>query len=84
MGNYHIAETLDEALERCEVILQTKTGFSDYAKVYEETDKMLTRKVVAFIDDQEFHLKPEEYGETWRCIVSDMPPLEEVVYMNPF
>ena len=31
MVNYHIAETLDEVLDRCEVILQTKTGFADYA-----------------------------------------------------
>ena len=84
MGNYHIAETLEEALYRCEVILQTKSGFTDYAKVYEETDKMLTLKVVAFVDDQEYHFKPEEYGKTWRCIVTELPPLEEIAYMNPF
>ena len=84
MGYYRIAETLDEALDRCEVIIQTKTGFIDYAKVYEETDMMLNHKVVAFIDDQEYQLKCEDYGKTWRCLVVDLPPLDEIAYMIPF
>ena len=84
MGNYHIVENLEEAVDRCEVILQTKTGFADYAKIYEEKNIMQGRRIVAFIGEHELQLNPEEYGETWRCIVPDMPPLEEVVYMNPF